>query len=345
MLFKAALAGDATLRPPFWVMRQAGRYLPEYRALKEKYGFIGIVKNPEAAVEAALQPMRRFDFDCAIIFSDILAVSEALGFPYKFKDGGGIILERRIEKSSDIENIESAAKDVKAKLSYVFENAKLLRSALPDKAVFGFCGAPFTLAAYMVEGASSSGFPRFKEFFTKQKALYRRLANALEEALASYCTEQADCGIDAVQVFDSHACLIPEGHYMDLSGSHVARIFKSTHGKVANFLFAGGMSQRFGELLETNADAYSMDSKLSLGKIASSFSGRGNFCLQGNMDPRILAESSPHEVSQVTKEIIRDMRPYKRHIFNLGHGITPDAKLENVEAMCEAVKCYSDKHE
>ena len=198
-------------------MRQAGRYLPEYRELKQKYGFLGIVKNPEIAVEAALQPMRRFDFDCAIAFSDILTIPEALGFPYRFKDGGGITLERTVENADDAA-IDSPAQKVREKLGYVAENISLLRSSLPEKAVFGFCGSPFTLAAYMVEGGGSKTFPKFTRFMRECPDAFERLMEALCSAAGEYALMQAERGIDAFQIFDSNAFLIPDGKYFELSG-------------------------------------------------------------------------------------------------------------------------------
>ncbi len=339
-LFKNTISGAQCARPPFWLMRQAGRYLPEYRELKEKYGFLGIVKTPEVAVEAALQPIRRFDFDCAIIFSDILAISEALDFPYKFKDGGGIILERRVNGEADVALAESMANN--ANIDYVYQNAKLLRKELPNKAIFGFCGAPFTLAAYMVEGESSPNFPRFRKFFTQEKELFNRLVKAIEKALINYCSEQAKCGVDAIQIFDSHASLIPVGEYAQYSGDAIARVFSALKGKVATSLFAGGMSARFDEIISTNADIYSIDSATHLYDIAKTYFSTHKFALQGNLYPRALVELSTKETFNATQKIISDMRPYKRHIFNLGHGITPDAKLENVEAMCECVKNFKD---
>lgn len=171
-LFHATCAGVKFKRPPFWLMRQAGRYLPEYRQLKEKHGFLGIVRTPEVAVEAALQPIRRFDFDCAIIFSDILVIPEALGFPYKFKDAGGILMERRVETEDDVREMRDNIGGIRERLAYVFENAKLLRRALPKKAVLGFCGSPFTLAAYMVEGESSKTFPRFRNFLSQRRGVF-----------------------------------------------------------------------------------------------------------------------------------------------------------------------------
>lgn len=218
-------------------MRQAGRYLPEYRELKQKYGFLGIVKNPEIAVEAALQPMRRFDFDCAIAFSDILTIPEALGFPYRFKDGGGIMLERTVE-NADAAAIDSPAQKVREKLGYVAENISLLRSSLPEKAVFGFCGSPFTLAAYMVEGGGSKTFPKFTRFMRECPDAFERLMEALCSAAGEYALMQAERGIDAFQIFDSNAFLIPDGKYFELSGKWNAKVFSKISGKAKTFLFS-----------------------------------------------------------------------------------------------------------
>ena len=163
-LFKATVLGEKTIRPPFWLMRQAGRFLPEYRQLKKTYSFVEIVRTPELAVEATLQPIRRFNFDCAIVFSDILVVAEALGFPYSFKDTGGIALHKTVACERDIVEIEARIGDVAEHLSYVKSALNILRGELPDKAIYGFCGAPWTLACYLVEGENNVGFPKFVKF-------------------------------------------------------------------------------------------------------------------------------------------------------------------------------------
>ena len=329
-LFLAACGGQSVPRPPIWIMRQAGRYLPEYRELKQKYGFLGIVKNPEIAVEAALQPMRRFDFDCAIAFSDILTIPEALGFPYRFKDGGGIMLERTVENADDAA-IDSPAQKVREKLGYVAENISLLRSSLPEKAVFGFCGSPFTLAAYMVEGGGSKTFPKFTRFMRECPDAFERLMEALCSAAGEYALMQAERGIDAFQIFDSNAFLIPNGQYENLSGKWNAKIFERL-GKIKKVLFTPLPADRFPETLSTRADAYSIFTANSLAQIRRD--NAGNYALQGNLDPALLSTGTPREVACAAREIADSQKPFGRHIFNLGHGILPDAKIENVEALC-----------
>ena len=339
-LFHATCAGVKFKRPPFWMMRQAGRYLPEYRALKERHGFLGIVKTPEVAVEAALQPMRRFDFDCAIIFSDILVVPEALGFAYKFKDAGGIAMERRVETEDDIRHMRDNLGALRENLSYVAENARLLRRALPKKAVLGFCGAPFTLAAYMVEGESSKTFPRFLDFVNGKPALFEKLLGVLEEALTDYLQMQMECGVDGVQIFDSHASLTPPQEYSKLSVGAIKRILDALDGRTRTIVFAPNMSGRFAEVARLGADVYSVGSAAKLSSLLGV--GGGKYCLQGNLAPEMLSGSSPEDVFEATKKIVGDMLPHGRHIFNLGHGIRPDAKIENVEAMCRAVKSFEN---
>ncbi len=337
-LFHATFAGVKFKRPPFWLMRQAGRYLPEYRELKEKYGFLGIVKTPEVAVEAALQPMRRFDFDCAIIFSDILVVSEALGFPYKFKDAGGIMLEKTIKSESDVKALCGNISAIRERLSYVADNAKLLRKELPKKGILGFCSAPLTLAAYMLEGESSKDFNALRQFAKESPKLFGELMDALAEALAEYLQMQIECGVDGIQIFDSHASISPLGKFDKMSGQWVRGIIKKLDGRTRTIFFAPKMSDRFDEISTLGADIYSVDSSVKL----SSLVGRGTipYGLQGNLDPDLLSNASPDVVFEKTREIVSDMSQNGRHIFNLGHGIKPDAKIENVEALCNAIRSF-----
>lgn len=337
--FHAALSGEKLERPPFWMMRQAGRYLPEYRALKERHGFLKIVQTPELAVEAALQPMKRFDFDCSILFSDILVMSEALGFPYSFKDGGGIELLRSVKNSSDISGIE--AESAVEKLQYVAQNLKLLRRALPQKGLIGFCASPFTLAAYMIEGGSSTGFEKFKKFISEERGLFEKLMDKITLASIEYLKMQIECGIDGFQIFDSHASLAPKDMYFEFSGKNIEFILRQTSGLARSIVSVPEMTSRFGEVCRMGADAYSLDSSKPLSQTMKTW--KGFYALQGNLDPNSLSNDSPKEVARKTEFIISDMIPFGRHIFNLGHGIRPDAKIENVEAMCELVKNFAKK--
>ncbi len=333
-LFKDTLDAEPTRRPPCWVMRQAGRFLPEYRALKQKYTFTEIVKNPELATEATLQPIRRFGFDCAIVFSDILVVSEALGFPYHFKDAGGIRLEKTVETEADIAEIEALADTCAERLSYVAQALKNLRRELPDKALLGFCAAPWTLACYMVQGESAEGFPKLFALKNSRADLFERLMNALAAASKSYIELQTKEGIDGFQIFDSHAGLIAEGEYFRTSGKYNAELAaQARRGNAAAILFANSMSRRFAEVAQAYADFYSLDGAVKLSQIQNAY----NVGVQGNLPPETLTFATPDETARQTREILQDAAPLRRHIFNLAHGIRPDAKLENVEAMCKTV--------
>ena len=336
-LFLNAISLKKTERAPFWIMRQAGRYLPEYRALKEKHPFTQIVKTPGLALEATLQPIRRFDFDCAILFSDILVVSEAMGFPYSFADGKGISLSRTISSASDIENMPSPD-GVCERLFYVKNALGLIRAELPNKALLGFCSSPFTLAAYMVEGGSSNAFPKYRAFIKNCPKEFEKLMDILAQATSSYAKMQANCGADAVQIFDSHAYLAPRGMYENLSGRYARKVAGSLKGEAYSILFANKMSGRFGEIISAGADAYSLDSSARLSEIRKKFGG--GFALQGNLAPEILSAESPQACAQKTREILGDMAGSRGHILNLGHGILPDANLENVEAFAETAKNF-----
>lgn len=334
-LFLSACEGRPTQRPPFWIMRQAGRYLPEYRKLKEKYGFLGIVKNPQIAVEAALQPMRRFGFDCAIAFSDILTIPESLGFAYRFKDGGGIELLRTVDSVADVE-IDSPKARVHENLAYVAENIKILRGELPQKALFGFCGAPFTLAAYMVEGGGSKTFDKFRTFVKSEPTAFAKLMDSICDAAIEYAKMQAECSIDAFQIFDSNAALIDNGKYYEMSGKWNAKICAALKGRAKTFLFAPLPVARFGEVLLARADAYSIYTGNDLTQIRRE--NKGDYALQGNLDPALLSSATTAEVVEAAAAIIDSQKFFGRHIFNLGHGILPDAKIQNVEALCQCVK-------
>ncbi len=336
-LFLAAARGEKTKRPPLWIMRQAGRYLPEYRALKEKYGFLGIVKTPEIGAEAALQPIRRFGFDCAIVFSDILAMAEALGFPYKFADGGGIRLERKIASVRDIENMP-APENAAEKLQYVFDNLKILRAELPDRAIFGFCASPLTLGAYMVEGASSRDFPAYANFILEEPETFKKLMEKLSAALALFAKIQSESGIDAFQIFDSHAWLAPIGRWNETSGKWSEKISEAAGERCAVALFANGMGKRLAEIADFPADIISLDSSVELDKAKALFAKANS--VQGNLDPNLLSEADEKSVETEALGIMQKMSPIGGHVFNLGHGILPSAKIENVEALCQTVKNF-----
>lgn len=336
-LFKNAIEGKPTPRTPFWIMRQAGRYLPEYRALKERHSFLEIVKTPELALEVTLQPIRRFDFDCAILFSDILVVAEALGFKYNFREQGGIELEKTIKSIDDIKKLPPPSV-IYERLNYVKEALQLIRKELPNKALLGFSASPFTLACYMIEGGSSKDFKKFNDFFTNDQYTFEMLLARLALAISEYAKMQVECGIDGFQMFDSHASCAPFMLYEDLSATSANFAMSKIQGKVKTIFFANNMSGRFAEVKNVNADVYSLDSKTNLQEIA--VENENKFGLQGNIENRILSDATPEIVEEKTLALLNEMKDFK-HILNLGHGILPDAKLENVEAFVNTAKNFS----
>lgn len=334
--FLAACRREQLDRPPVWVMRQAGRYLPEYRALKEKYTFIEMVQSPEMAVEVTLQPLRRFELDAAILFSDILVIPEAMGQPYHFRDGGGIEMEYKADTPELIANLEPDA--IEEKLSYVFETLSLLKKELNgEKALIGFGGAPWTLATYMVEGGSSKNYANVKEMFFANRPLFDSLMEKLTNALIKYFDLQVKAGADIIQIFDSWGGALTEGTFWDASGKYLQKITASLKGKVPVIVFSRGAHAWTEDLARIDADVLGLDTAGPIGKFYDDFSGK--VAVQGNMDP-VIMNTTPEIVQTQALEILETMKTRPGHIFNLGHGILPQAKIECMESLVTTVRNF-----
>lgn len=323
-------------RPPVWVMRQAGRYLPEYRALKEKYSFLEMVRTPELAVEVTLQPLRRFPLDAAIVFSDILVIPEAMGQPYHFKDTGGIGMDYRLESASDIERLNPRA--IPEGLAYVAETERRLRHELSDRtALLGFGGSPWTLAAYMVEGGSSTDWPRLIDLYRRQSSLFHDLMEKLVEALAVYFEMQAEAGVDAIQIFDSWAGICPPDEYEGMSLRWIRAIVERLDRRVPIILYAKGMAAQSTALAATGATCLGFDWTVDLRKSADQLPA--TTAVQGNLDPELL-NGDHTTVAAETTALLDSMRGRPGHIFNLGHGIQPTARLESMAALVDTVVSF-----
>ncbi len=335
--FLAAINKEPLDRPPVWIMRQAGRYLPEYRALKEQYSFLEMVRTPELALEVTLQPLRRFELDAAILFSDILVIPEALGQPYHFRDQGGIGMDYILDSDSKIEALDPGA--IREKLAYVPAALRLLRTELDSrKALLGFCGSPWTLAAYMVEGGSSDNFLRLKELIHEHPASFHKLMDKLVHALREYVIMQKEAGADAIQIFDSWGALCPGHRYQDWSLQWIRHIIEALPKGFPVIVYAKGMAHHAHALASTGCQVLSLDWTVKLDQVHESLNG--DLCLQGNLDPTLL-NTRPELVRQATLELLDSMRNRPGHIFNLGHGILPQAKIENVATLVETVIEYS----
>ena len=334
--FLAAANCQPVDRPPVWLMRQAGRYLPEYRALKAQHDFVTMVRTPELATEVTLQPLERFPLDAAIIFSDILVIPEALGQGYHFRDQGGIGMDYLLDSTEKIARLDNS--DIAAKLNYVAEALRLTRSQLGNEtALLGFSGSPWTLACYMVEGGSAKDFVAIKQLAWGQPNLFETLMQTLTEAIIEYLLLQIDAGADAVQIFDSWAALCPDAHYEAWSLRWIRQIVKVIDNRVPVILFAKGMGHKATEQASTGASVLSLDWTLNLSQVRKHLNE--SIAIQGNLDPVVLT-TTPEITRKEARKILDAIDSQPGFIFNLGHGMLPSAKIDCVEALMEVVTSF-----
>ncbi|HEY3754900.1 MAG TPA: uroporphyrinogen decarboxylase [Opitutaceae bacterium] len=327
--FLAACSCRPLDRPPVWVMRQAGRYLPEYRELKAKHGFLKMVKTPELAAEVTLQPLRRFALDAAILFSDILVIPEALGQGYRFRDAGGIQMEYALASAADIDRLAPGSV-APERLAYVGEALKCVRRQLQGQAMLGFGGSPWTLATYMVEGGSSDDFAKVKGLFYEQRAAFERLMERLCDALIAYFRMQIQCGADAIQIFDSWGGALAGSDYEAGSLQWIRRIVAGLPAGFPIVLFAKGTSSQMEAQAKSGIQVLSFDAATDLAAAAA----RCPVAVQGNLDP-VLLNTTPEIVTRETKRLLAAMQGRAGHILNLGHGILPEARIECMQALVE----------
>ena len=324
-------------RPPMWLMRQAGRALPEYRKLKETYTFVQLCQNPELAVEVTLQPVRRFGFDAAILFSDILVIPEAMGQKYHFKETGGVHMDFAVTTKADIEKL--SVERVVERLSYVDKALRILRQELGDQtALLGFTGSPWTLATFMMEGASVPKYSRALQLFREDPKTYYALAEKLTAAITAYLQMQIATGIDALQIFDSHGGHLAATEFQDASGRWTNQIIANLGGKIPVINFSLGTHGNWPDLIASGANVLGIDWQTSIAEARKIIPAQ--IAMQGNLSPVSIAEATPDVVATETKNILEAMRGRPGHIFNLGHGLTPGAKLENIQALVDTVKSY-----
>ena len=332
--FLAACACTPLDRPPLWVMRQAGRYLPEYRALKSKSSFLEMVKTPALATEVTLQPLRRFALDAAILFSDILVIPEALGQAYTFRDTGGIAMAFRLETRAQVDAL-APADAIPERLAYVADTLALLKKELAgQKALLGFGGSPWTLATYMVEGGSSDDFERIKQLFYTDRVLFDALLEKLTAALITYFQMQIRAGADAVQIFDSWGGIIAGPDYEAASLRWIRRIVAALPKDFPVILYAKGTSPQLTDQAFSGVRVLSVDWTNDLAIVRRNLPA--NVAVQGNLDP-VLMCTTPEIVRHEAGRLLESMRGTAGHIFNLGHGITPQARLECMQALVDTV--------
>jgi uroporphyrinogen decarboxylase len=325
-------------RPPLWVMRQAGRYLPEYRELKAKSSFLEMVRTPALATEVTLQPLRRFPgIDAAILFSDILVIPEALGQPYAFRDTGGIAMQFALSSRAQVDQL-APAQAVPERLQYVADTLRLLKRELGgQRALLGFGGSPWTLATYMVEGGSSEEFERIKLLFYTDRPLFDALLTRLTEALIAYFKLQIEAGADAIQIFDSWGGIIAGADYEAASLRWIRQIIAALPQDFPIILYAKGTGSHLIDQTFTGARVLSVDWTVDL-RVARAAVPK-TIALQGNLDP-VLMQTTPEIVRHETSRLLESMRGEAGHIFNLGHGITPQARIACMEALVDTVTTW-----
>ncbi|HEY3931352.1 MAG TPA: uroporphyrinogen decarboxylase [Verrucomicrobiae bacterium] len=323
-------------RPPVWLMRQAGRALPEYRKLKAKHDFLELVRTPELAAEVTLQPVRRFDFDAAILFSDILVVAEGLGQGYKFRDGGGIQMNFILGTEDEIKKLDVNA--LPEKLDYIPRALQLIKKSLGEKtALIGFAGSPWTLANFMLEGGSAKEFTRAKNLFYTQPELFSALMEKLTAAVTRLLQMQIIAGAEVVQIFDSLGGLLSQNDFPGASANWMKQIISGLNSAVPVIVFSKDVHGNWNDLIETGANVLGIDSGVWLADIRAKLPA--NIGVQGNLDPFLLL-TTPEKVAAETNRILAEMRGARGHIFNLGHGVPPEAKLENISALVETVRNF-----
>lgn len=332
----AALRGKAHPVPPMWLMRQAGRYLPEYRELRAKAkSFLDFCYTPAMAAEVTLQPIRRFHFDAAILFSDILVIPDAMGQTVSFETGSGPRLDP-IETPEGVSRL--GAFDVE-KLSPVFETIERVKGALPsDVAFIGFCGAPWTVASYMIAGHGTPDQAPARLFAFRHRAAFAKLIDRLVEASVEYLLRQIDAGVEVVQIFDSWAGVLPANEFESWSAQPIARMvaaLKAQRPDVPVIAFVRGADAQLPALTRSlGADGYGLDTALDPKWAAAQTAT--NVCLQGNLDPLALIAGG----DALDREVDSILAAFKDrpHIFNLGHGILPQTPIDHVERLMARVR-------
>ncbi len=322
-----------TPRRPVWIMRQAGRYLPEYRAVRAEHTFKEMVETPDLCVEVTLQPIRRYGLDAAIIFSDILVILEALGVPYQIVDGQGPVLDRAVRTTEAVDRLATAP--VSDSLEYVYTALELLRRELsPDVALLGFAGAPWTLACYLAEGGSSKGgFPAIKTLLEREPDSFHGMMGRLTDAVIDHLRAQLNAGADAVQVFDSWAGMLPEDQFRQASLPYLTRIAEALKGERVIF-YPRGAAHWLTADEAARFPIMGVDQSQPLATYREKWGP--DIILQGNLAPEILA-SDPATIVRETEAVLESHGPGPGHIFNLGHGITPDVPVEHVQALVDTV--------
>jgi uroporphyrinogen decarboxylase len=331
--FLAALTGTNQGTPPIWLMRQAGRYMPEYRAIRARHSFLEMCHNPELIAEVTQLPIRAFNMDAAILFSDILVTAEAFDVGLSFEENKGPVIARPLHNGKDVDHL----KDVLAeeKLNYVAQGIKLVRQDL-EIPLIGFAGAPFTLASYMIEGGSSRDLKKTKQWLLSHPESFKKLLDKILKLTVSYVNLQIDAGVNAIQIFDSCADHLSWNQFIEFSLPSLKVLVDTAKKRnIPIILFNKNSSVLAPLLVQAAPDAISLDWHCNLADMRKTIPF--HIAMQGNLDPDILYAPS-YKIEQEVRHILSNMHGDPAFIFNLGHGIKPDTPYDSVKILVDAVR-------
>ncbi|MBA5248310.1 MAG: uroporphyrinogen decarboxylase [Gammaproteobacteria bacterium] len=339
-----ALQKKPTSRTPIWVMRQAGRYLPEYRATRKKAGdFLSLCKNPALACEVTLQPIDRFDLDAAILFSDILTIPDAMGLGLYFSEGEGPKFSNPIQSLADIEKLPT---DINNDLTYVFDGVSTIKKALNNRVpLIGFSGSPWTLATYMIEGGSSKTFANTKKMLFNDPQALHLLLDKLADSVIKYLNQQVLSGADSLMIFDTWGGVLSKQNYLDFSLDYMAKIvkgIKAQHPNTPITLFSKNGGKHLTHIANTGCDGVGIDWTVELNAVQAEVGDK--VAIQGNLDPAVMY-ATPEIIEREVKKILAQFKGNTGHIFNLGHGITPDVDPENMQVLVDCVHEFSERQQ
>lgn len=340
--FLRALRREPTDTTPIWVMRQAGRYLPEYRATRARAGsFMALAQNPELACEVTLQPLERFELDAAILFSDILTIPDAMGLGLSFATGEGPQFTHPVRSKADIDKL--GVPDMASELRYVMDAVSLIRRELHGRVpLIGFSGSPWTLACYMVEGEGSRDFARLKAMCWNEPQLAHKLLDTLARSVAAYLSAQAAAGAQALMIFDTWGGLLGPAPFREFSLRYMAQVVDVLKADASArdlpiILFSKGAGQHLSTMADTGCAALGVDWTIDLADARQAVAGK--VALQGNLDPSVL-RSNPETIRREARAVLDSYGNHPGHVFNLGHGITPEVDPAHVKVLVDEVHAY-----
>ena len=334
-LFLRACKKQTVERTPIWIMRQAGRYLPEYREIRERADFITMCKTPELAAEVTIQPVDIIGVDAAIIFSDILVIPEAMGMNLEMIESKGPKLYEPIRNLDQINNLKviDPYKDLKYVLDAVALTKKELNNRVP---LIGFAGSPWTLMTYMVEGGGSKNFSEIKKFIYNQPKAAHLLLEKISDAVAEYLSAKIEVGANAIQIFDTWGGLLSQSDFKEFSLQYIEKVISKIKRKEEPIIvFAKGVHHSLDDLANSGANVISLDWTMNLGEVRNKIGSK--VALQGNLDPTVLY-ANKEKIKEEAVKVLSSFGKGSGHIFNLGHGILPDVDPENAKYLVEVIK-------